>query len=40
MSKIVNEPKIKNKFVLKIREILEHRVFWLYLLVNEAESRM
>ena len=25
MSKIVNEPKIKNKFVVKIRELLEHR---------------
>ena len=38
MSKIVNEPKIKNKFVVKIRELLEHRAFWLYLLVDEAES--
>lgn len=40
MSKIVNEPKIKNKFVVKIRELLEHRAFWLYLLVDEAESRI
>lgn len=40
MSKIVNEPKIKNKFVVKIRELLEHRAFWLYFLVDEAESRM
>ena len=38
MSKIVNEPKIKNKFVVKIRELLEHRAFWLYLLVDEAEN--
>ena len=28
MSKIVNEAKIKNPFVVKIRELLEHRAFW------------
>ena len=39
MSKIVNEAKIKNKLVVKIRELLEHRAFWLYLLVDEAEKR-
>ena len=39
MSRIVNEPKIKNAFVVKIRELLEHRAFWLYLLVDEAEKR-
>lgn len=39
MSKIVNEAKIKNVFVTKIRELLEHRAFWLYLLVDEAEKR-
>ncbi len=39
MSKIVNAPKIKNAFVVKIRELLEHRAFWLYLLVDEAEKR-
>lgn len=39
MSKVVNEAKIKNKFVVKIREPLEHRAFWLYLLVDEAEKR-
>ena len=33
-SKIVNEPKIKNKFIVKIRELLEHRAFWLYLAVD------
>lgn len=31
--------KIKNPFVVKIRELLEHRAFWLYLLVDEAEKR-
>lgn len=39
MSKIVNEAKIKNKFIVKIRELLEHRAFWLYLLVDEARKR-
>lgn len=39
MSKVVNEAKIKNKFVVRIRELLEHRAFWLYLLVDEAEKR-
>ena len=39
MSEIVNEAKIKNKLIVKIRELLEHRVFWLYLLVDEAEKR-
>lgn len=38
MSKIVNEPKIKNKIIVKVRELLEHRAFWLYLLVDEAEK--
>ena len=39
MSKIVNEAKIKNKLIVKIKELLEHRAFWLYLLVDEAEKR-
>ena len=39
MSKIVNEAKIKNPFIAKIRELLEHRAFWLYLLVDEAEKK-
>ena len=38
MSKIVNEARIKNKLIVRIRELLEHRAFWLYLLVDEAES--
>lgn len=39
MSKIVNEARIKNKLIVRIRELLEHRAFWLYLLVDEAEKR-
>lgn len=39
MSKITNEPRIKNKLIVAIREQLEHRAFWLYLLCDEAEKR-
>ena len=39
MSKIINEAKIKNPLVVKIRELLEHRAIWLYLLTDEAEKR-
>lgn len=39
MSKIINEAKIKNPLVVKIRELLEHPAFWLYLLTDEAEKR-
>lgn len=39
MPKIVNEAKIKNKIIVKVREQLEHRAFWLYLLTDEAEKR-
>ena len=39
MSKIVNEARIKNPVIVKIRELLEHRAFWLYLLTDEAEKR-
>ena len=39
MSKIVNEAKIKNKLIVKIRDLLEQRAFWLYLLVDEARKR-
>ena len=34
-----NEAKIKNKLIVKIREHLEQRAFWLCLLVDEAEKR-
>jgi hypothetical protein len=39
MSKIVNEARIKNPVIVKIRELLEHRAFCLYLLTDEAEKR-
>lgn len=39
MSKITNEPRIKNKLIAAIREQLEHRALWLYLLCDEAEKR-
>ena len=38
MSKIINEAKVKNPLVVKIRELLERRAFWLYLLTDEAEG--
>ena len=39
MSRIVNEPRIKNKLIAAIREQLEHRALWLYLLCDEAGKR-
>lgn len=39
MSKIVNEAKIKNPIVVKVREQLEHRAMWLALLAEEAEAK-
>ena len=39
MSKVKNEPKIKNKLIVAIREQLEHRASWLYLLCDEAKKR-
>ena len=39
MSIIKNEPKYKNKLLQAIREQLEHRAYWLYLLCDEAEKR-
>lgn len=39
MSRIVNEPRIKNKLIAAIREQLEHRALWLYLLCDEAQKR-
>ena len=35
-SRIVNEPRSKNPLVKAIRELLEHRALWLYLLTDEA----
>lgn len=39
MSKIKNEPKIKNKLIVAIREQLEHRALWMYLLCDEAKKK-
>ncbi|MDR3335907.1 MAG: L-2-amino-thiazoline-4-carboxylic acid hydrolase [Treponema sp.] len=39
MSKIVNEPKIKNGFIRAIRELMEHRALWMYLLCDEAKKK-
>lgn len=39
MSRIVNEPKYKNALLQAIREQLEHRALWLYLLCDEANKR-
>jgi hypothetical protein len=39
MSIVKNEPKNKIKILQKIREQLEHRAFWLYLLCDEAKKR-
>ncbi|MBQ9782009.1 MAG: L-2-amino-thiazoline-4-carboxylic acid hydrolase [Clostridia bacterium] len=39
MSIVKNEPKIKVKLLQTIREQLEHRALWLYLLVDEATKR-
>lgn len=39
MSKIHNEPRIKNMLIVAVREQLEHRAHWLYLLCDEAGKR-
>jgi hypothetical protein len=39
MSMIVNEPKIRNPLIAAIRELLEHRALWLYLLCDEAAGK-
>ncbi len=39
MSKVKNEPRIKNKLITAVREQLEHRALWLYLLCDEAGKR-
>lgn len=39
MSKVKNEAKIKNPLLQAVREQLEHRAFWLYLLCDEAGKR-
>ena len=39
MSIIRNNPKHNNRIIKAIRETLEHRAAWLYLLLDEAEKR-
>jgi len=39
MSNIKNYPKHKNKLIVAIRGLLEHRAAWLYLLLDEAQKR-
>ena len=39
MSKVKNEPKIKNPLIVAIREQLEHRALWMYLLCDEAKKK-
>lgn len=39
MSKVKNDAKIKNPIIVAVREQLEHRAFWLYLLCDEAGKR-
>ena len=36
---IKNEPRIKNKLIVAIREQLEHRALWMYLLCDEAKKK-
>ena len=38
-SKIRNYPKIKNALVRAVREQLEHRALWMYLLCDEARKK-
>jgi hypothetical protein len=39
MSKIKNEAKIRNPLIKAIRELLEHRALWMYLLCDEARKK-
>lgn len=39
MSKVKNEASIKNPLVKAVREQLEHRALWMYLLCDEAGKR-
>ena len=39
MSKVKNEARIHNKLIAAIREQLEHRALWLYLLCDEAKKQ-
>ena len=39
MSNVKNDAKIKNPLIVAVREQLEHRALWLYLLCDEAGKR-
>jgi len=39
MSRIQNEPKVKFPLIVGIREQLEHRALWMYLLQDEAKRK-
>ena len=39
MTNIHNEPKIRNPLIVAIREQLEHRALWMYLLCDEAKKK-
>ena len=39
MSKVKNEPRIKNPLIAAVREQLEQRAAWLYLLCDEARKK-
>ncbi len=39
MSKVHNEPKNRNFLITAVREQLEHRALWLYLLCDEARQQ-
>ena len=39
MSQIKNEPSNRNPVICAVREQLEHRALWLYLLCDEAQKK-
>ena len=39
MSNVRNEARIKNPLIVAIREQLEHRALWMYLLCDEAKKK-
>jgi hypothetical protein len=39
MAAIINKPKIKMPLIRAIRELLEHRALWMYLLCDEARKK-
>ncbi len=39
MSNVKNDPRIKNVVIKAVREQLEHRALWMYLLCDEAQKK-